>query len=112
MPAQRRLNISESAAGLGAEGAYERLAPPPRGPASEQSGLPERVHARGVVPTGTENPGSPPAVIGLEPLPCRARHRSGKEFGMHDLGEDLEALNDARARAVEVGGAIHSVDVS
>lgn len=57
-------------------------------------------------------PGSPPDRIDLEPLPRLARHRPGKELGVHDLGQDLEALDDARPRAVEVGGAVHRVDVS
>jgi NAD(P) transhydrogenase subunit alpha len=56
--------------------------------------------------------GSPSDGVDLEPLPRLARYRPGKELGMHDLGQDLEALDDARARAVEVGGAVHGVDVS
>src|SRR5262249_28962593 len=47
---------------------------------------------------------SPSDRIDLEPLPSPACHCPGKELGVHDLGQDFEALDDARAGSVEVGG--------
>src|SRR5215831_337356 len=47
----------------------------------------------------------------VELLPSVFGCRSRKEFGVHDLGQDPEALDNARARSVEVGGAVDSVDV-
>jgi hypothetical protein len=38
----------------------------------------ESLLLEGVVPTGTEDPGSPPDGVDLEPLPRLARHRPGK----------------------------------
>jgi hypothetical protein len=79
------------------------------GRATQRRALPGDIGRR-FVPTRPGNLGS--RLTDLDPLPRLARHCPGKELGVHDLGQDLEALDDARPRAVEVGGAVHCVDVS
>src|SRR5262245_57894076 len=69
-------------------------------------------HACSSIPTVRRDWASSSDRIDLDPLPRPSWHRLVKELGVNDLGQDLEALRDARARSVEVGGAVDGVDVS
>src|SRR5262249_5803504 len=59
-------------------------------------------HACSSIPTVRRAWASSSDGIDLDPLPRPSWHRLGKELGLNDLGQDLEALRDARARSVEV----------
>src|SRR3989442_13475912 len=45
-----------------------------------------------------------------EAPPGFRRTRPRKDFGLDDLGQNLETLNDPWTRAIEVRGAVHRVD--
>jgi len=45
-----------------------------------------------------------------EAPPGFGRSRPRKDFGMEDLGQNLETLDDPWTRAIEVRGAVHRID--